>query len=546
MPDWRYPPRIDYRVPKIIPLSRSVAVHVDAHRILAGRERPVVWLGAAGTEQTATGGRRRAEWPGAIVQKSYDGGISWLELARVRTEATFGFAIQALAAGSTSGIDETSTLRVKTYRDRVLTTISEAAMLNGGNLAAVGSDARGWELINFRTVTPVQGVDEEVGVWDEYTGSYQTPLIGYDLTGLLRGRFGTGHLVAGHAIGDRFVLLDPAMVAVDMADADRGLEIDWRAVTIGASQADLRETRGEAGVFVGRSVLAMAPVDIQASRVPSTGVVQDLAITWTPQGLRSAYGATVVPGEEGITEWQIDALSASGAVLRTLTTAPTGNGSAVDSDPDAAAATYDHADLVLDLGDELGLALPLTNPGAESGDLTGWSAGLGSFAAVASRAEVYPYAGFRLFTPASNAAEHTISQTIELLTVPGFDPDWLDGNTTARASAAQVNMIAGDTAQVIVRAIDADGTTVLASQQSSLQEIAPTGVWDEVATPDLTLPAAARFVRVELRAVRVGTADAGIGFDAVTLRLGGRVGPVRVRVYPVNAFGRGVPGEAWV
>ena len=544
---WRRPTRIDFVFPKILPVAESIPVVVDAQATTDG-SGAMVWFGAGAGEITASGGRVRGQWDGAVLSRSADGAL-FEEVGRTRIEATFGYLVEALPGiADTSVPDDTNTLRVKVYKDRPLATITRAELLTGRyNLAAIGNNENGWELISFEAaVGTIGGLESEVGVFDEWIGDHYTPLARYDITGLLRARYGTVARVGESRVGDRFVLLDAAMVSVPMSVADIGGRFHWRATSIGARSG--RRGTPIATTFVGRSALLPPPTNIAATRDPDPGVSQDLDITWTPGAVEGAWLVDPPFSALGIAGWVIDVLDASEAVVAILTTTVTANGSAVDADASAAAAFYDFDDIAADLGDDMGLAVPVTNPGAETGDLTGWTSSTGSMASLTVREDTFPRTGFRMFVPNGADAEHIITQQIELVTIPDFnDPDWLDGNTKAKAWVWQANSIAGDTGQIILRAIDADTTTVLATVTSTLQEITPIETWQEVVTAELTIPAAARYLRVELRAVKVGGSDAGVCFDDLTVRLTGRVGPVHLKVYALDADGRrGAPGEASV
>jgi hypothetical protein len=86
---------------------------------------------------------------------------------------------------------------------------SEGAVLNGVNAALVETEA-GWELIQF---TEAELVDVET----------------YRLTRLLRGQQGSEPATsAGAAIGARILFLTGAEQRLEVADWERGLEVEWR------------------------------------------------------------------------------------------------------------------------------------------------------------------------------------------------------------------------------------------------------------------------------------------------------------------------------
>jgi hypothetical protein len=91
-----------------------------------------------------------------------------------------------------------------------LSSRSESAVLNGANAALVETEA-GWELVQYREA---ELVDEET----------------YKLTGLLRGQQGSEPaMAAGAATESRIVFLTGAEARLNVADWERGLELEWRA-----------------------------------------------------------------------------------------------------------------------------------------------------------------------------------------------------------------------------------------------------------------------------------------------------------------------------
>jgi hypothetical protein len=102
-----------------------------------------------------------------------------------------------------------------------LSSRSESAILNGANAALVET-AAGWELIQYREA---ELVGEET----------------YRLNGLLRGQQGSEPaMAAGAEIDSRILFLTGAEVRLNVADWERGLEMEWRA---------RRETAEEAAVW---------------------------------------------------------------------------------------------------------------------------------------------------------------------------------------------------------------------------------------------------------------------------------------------------------
>lgn len=191
-------------VAQTIPLRSSTAIELMDIPLLRDQDNDAGFYVAAS-------GYKGATWDGCVIFKSSDGGGSWDEVATLTTAATAGAAATALGDFSQNVFDEFNTVTVA-LRNGTLSSITESAVLNGGNAALLGS-----EIIQFRTA--VLNAD----------GSYT-------LSGLLRGRKGSP--TSGHVIGDRFVLLNTTSVfRVDMSTAEIGLERLYKAVTIGDSLA---------------------------------------------------------------------------------------------------------------------------------------------------------------------------------------------------------------------------------------------------------------------------------------------------------------------
>jgi len=128
-------------------------------------------------------------WAGGNLMTSTDGGSTWSTAATFSAPgATIGYATNAIGDVDERTIDCASLLEVVLYNGELFS-ITESAMLSGGNYFAYGADGR-WEIIAAQNC--VLQVD----------GSYW-------LTNLLRGRNGTEWAMGLHSIGDTLVLLDP-------------------------------------------------------------------------------------------------------------------------------------------------------------------------------------------------------------------------------------------------------------------------------------------------------------------------------------------------
>lgn len=161
-------------------------------------------------------------WRGATVERSTGGAYD--DLTSTIVEAVIGNVTGTLAAGPTTGLDDTvdntTVLTVVLLRDDMVLEDADAAELAiFGNAAWVGNEVDG-EVLQFATATKVG-----TATWE--------------LTDLLRGRKGTDHAIAAHGSGETFVLLEPdTLIRVDFGEEDWSLSRNYRAVSELEDEAD--------------------------------------------------------------------------------------------------------------------------------------------------------------------------------------------------------------------------------------------------------------------------------------------------------------------
>lgn len=196
-----------------------------------------------------------AGWPGGVLYESADGGQSWTALQAITTGAPIGTATNALSAKPSTVIDASSVLNAFMSTD--LESVTELQMLNGANHFAYGADGR-WEIIAARTC-----VQQGDGSWN--------------LSDMLRGRFGTEWAGAEHEVGDSLVLISGNGVAfVGVRSDEIGLERLYRCVTIGKSL----DSDGDAEfTYAGNNLETLSPVYLNGNRHPSTN-------NWTLEWVR--------------------------------------------------------------------------------------------------------------------------------------------------------------------------------------------------------------------------------------------------------------------
>ncbi|MEM0945803.1 MAG: glycoside hydrolase/phage tail family protein [Pseudomonadota bacterium] len=168
-------------------------------------------------------------WPGtvAVYKSPTEDGFAFA--GTVESAAIVGETETGLAAAAPGLWDRGPALRVKLYGGS-LSSVTESELLNGANVAAIGSgeDDR-WELFQFRDAVLV-GPDT------------------YDVSVRLRGQLGTDALdTMNWPVGSRFVLLNAALRQPEMKVSERGLARAWRIGPVGMPVDDdifVAETRG--------------------------------------------------------------------------------------------------------------------------------------------------------------------------------------------------------------------------------------------------------------------------------------------------------------
>jgi GTA TIM-barrel-like domain/Putative phage tail protein len=190
-------------------------------------------------------------WPGQLNVLRKVGSAAF-ELDRsIDAEATMGTLVTPLPAGPLFVFDRETSCDV-VMRSGALASLSDAEVLNGGNIAAVGDAASGYEIIQFAKA--------ELIAADTYR-----------VSGLLRGQAGSNaEMLPNRAVGADFVLLNRAVVQ----PRDGALTAIWR---FGPSQFDSGHasyvelsTEGR-----GRGLRPLSPAQL---RIAADG--GDIVFTW--------------------------------------------------------------------------------------------------------------------------------------------------------------------------------------------------------------------------------------------------------------------------
>ena len=192
-------------------------------------------------------------WRGAEALRSDDGGVSWTSQVGISPPgATVALAYNTIGAGVTDAMDVTSILNVSMVNGDI-SSVTELALFNGANLFAYGEPGR-WEIIGARTVT-LQG-----------DGTY-------NLTNLLRGRYGTEWAMTSHALYDDVILLDGSLAFTAQPTATLGAAREW--TVLGNGDSDVSQNQ-QTFTYAGENLECLSPVYVTAFQSANG----DWAIKW--------------------------------------------------------------------------------------------------------------------------------------------------------------------------------------------------------------------------------------------------------------------------
>jgi Putative phage tail protein len=246
-------------------------------------------------------------YQGARLMRSTDGGVTFATLATTGSAAGAGIGVttEALADGDVFTFQSADTVTFQKLSGTFSTATEAALYLDKlTNLVAIGSEAGGWELVQYKTATDLGG-----GVWQ--------------LTGMIRGRFGTESYTATHAAGEMVCLFDfstPTTARVILPLSDRNQDRLYKAVSIGASP---EATAARSFTNTCRSLMPYSVIRVTGQR--NTPAANDWTINWTR---RTRIGAELIDEfdaavNEEQEKYEIDIRdSPTGAVQRTLTVGP--------------------------------------------------------------------------------------------------------------------------------------------------------------------------------------------------------------------------------
>jgi hypothetical protein len=244
--------------------------------------RPLLFAAAAGPS---------AGWRRAGLLASFDGGASWEEAGATAAPATVGEALSALSPAGSTLFDDVTTVDVEVVNDSMwLENAADEGLATGSNLALLGD-----ELIQFGRA--------------QWLGGRR-----FRLSRLLRGRRGTEWAAQQHGIGERFVLVEKATLALIEAPAgSSGGEVRLNARSVGDADGGVAASL----VLTAESLRPPPPVHFRGERLTNG----DILLRWVRRsrhGWAWSDGGDIPLGEER--EAYRVAISGPG-LLRTAATA---------------------------------------------------------------------------------------------------------------------------------------------------------------------------------------------------------------------------------
>jgi hypothetical protein len=233
-------------------------------------------------------------WPGSVALYASPQTTGYQLKALASAPATVGVTLDPLFMGPEGRIDCSAHMRVRlTYGE--LASADLVSVLGGANVAAVRNAEGDWEIIQFLNAALVD---------------VQT----YELSGLLRGQFGTeGAMGDALAAGAPFVLLDGAVTRVRLQESELKLPLNWR---YGPGNRDIGDDSYVTASFAyqGLGRRPLSPVHIRGVRAAG-----DLQISWIRRTRTGGdnWELPEVPLGEDAEAYEIDILD-GGVVKRTI------------------------------------------------------------------------------------------------------------------------------------------------------------------------------------------------------------------------------------
>jgi hypothetical protein len=259
-------------------------------------------------------------WTGAAVLESNDGGATYTSVATATASPATGVATTALGDVANPFLtDVTNSVTVKMEAGATLpSSVTTLQLLNGANGAALINADGTVEIFQFRDVAVV---------------GPSTVTLSY----LLRGRRGSDEMTAGHAVGNRFVMLSvPAAIEKsNLALTDLTKPLQWKAVGVNDTIPSVPTVPFTS---VGRSLMPRAPWNTRTSLSGSDILINADRRSRIENDSPISFVSPTLPLNEDSEAYQVDVYDTLGTnVIRTLSGA-------------SLPVTYPSADVTADFG----------------------------------------------------------------------------------------------------------------------------------------------------------------------------------------------------
>lgn len=195
-------------------------------------------------------------WPGQVAIWSSASSDDFTLNTLLGQAAIIGTTETALAAAAPGLWDRGAALRLRIESGN-LTSASEAAILDGANLAAIGDGSpENWELFQFATASLVAPKT-------------------YELTSRLRGQLGSDAIMPPNwPAGSQVVLIDASLQQIDLPLALRGLARSYRFVRADRGYDDA------SAVVVTQSFAGIGLRPYSVAHLSATTIAGDLGLSW--------------------------------------------------------------------------------------------------------------------------------------------------------------------------------------------------------------------------------------------------------------------------
>lgn len=233
-------------------------------------------------------------WPGPVAVWSSGDGLGYQRAALALAPAIVGVTLDDLPAGPAGRFDHAHGLRVQLHGG-ALASISDAALLNGGNVAAVQRGDGAWEVLQFGRA---ELVGERI----------------YNVSRLLRGQAGS-EAAMGDPLpaGAPFVLLDQHVIPIARGLDALGRSLHLRIVAAGRDHGDVATV----AMTLTPGATALKPLSPAHLRATRTG--DGILLRWVRRTRveGDSWDVQEVPLGEASEAYEIDILD-GGNVVRTL------------------------------------------------------------------------------------------------------------------------------------------------------------------------------------------------------------------------------------